>query len=57
VPIQSPRKCIQVALSAEVKWPGREADHTLPSSAKVKNGGSIRSTSVAPQSLNGVVLN
>jgi hypothetical protein len=29
------------ALSMGVKWPGREADHSPPSSAEVKNGGAI----------------
>jgi hypothetical protein len=28
-------------ISPGVKRPGREADHSLPSSAKVKNGGAI----------------
>jgi hypothetical protein len=29
------------AISPEVKRPGREADHSSPSSAEVKNGGAI----------------
>jgi hypothetical protein len=29
------------SLSLEVKQPGRETDHSLPSSATVKNGGAI----------------
>jgi hypothetical protein len=29
------------AISPEVKWPGREADQSLPPSFKVKKGGSI----------------
>jgi hypothetical protein len=29
------------ALSEGVKWPGREADHSPPSSDEVKNDGSI----------------
>jgi hypothetical protein len=28
-------------LSPGVKWPGREADHSSPSSAEAKNGGAI----------------
>jgi hypothetical protein len=57
VPTQSLINRMLVVISVEVKWPGSEADHRLPSSVKVKNGGSIHSTSVGPQSLNGVVLN
>jgi hypothetical protein len=30
-----------VALHPVVMWPGREADHSSPSGAKVKNGGVI----------------
>jgi hypothetical protein len=41
-------------LSLEVKWPGREADHLLPSSAEVKNTWSY--TSTPPIRLHGVVL-
>jgi hypothetical protein len=40
-PNQPPIQRILVALSAEVKRPGREADHSLPSSAEVKKGGAI----------------
>jgi hypothetical protein len=29
------------AISPEVKWPENEADHSLPSSDKIKNGGAI----------------
>jgi hypothetical protein len=29
------------ALSLGVKWPGREADYSPPSSTKVKNGGTV----------------
>jgi hypothetical protein len=35
-PTKPPIQWIPVALSLGVKWPGREADHSLPSSAKVK---------------------
>jgi hypothetical protein len=27
--------------ASELKWPVREVDHSLPSSAEVKNGGAI----------------
>jgi hypothetical protein len=40
-PIQSPIQWVMGALSLGVKWPGREADHFLLSSAEVKNGGAI----------------
>jgi len=43
------------ALSTEVERPGREADHSSPSSADVKNLCSY--TSTLPISLRGVVLN
>jgi hypothetical protein len=33
---QSPIHWVPEALSLEVKWQGREADHSLPSSAEVK---------------------
>jgi hypothetical protein len=39
----------------EVNRPGREADHSYPSSAKVKNACSYATT--APLSLHGVVFN
>jgi hypothetical protein len=42
------------ALSLGVKWPGREADYSPPSSAKVKN--MWRYTSTPPVRLNGVVI-
>jgi hypothetical protein len=35
-PTQSPIQCVLGALSVGVKRPGREADHSPPSSAKVK---------------------
>jgi len=43
------------ALSPGVKWPGREADHSPPCSAKVENSWSY--TSTPPVRLHGVVLN
>jgi hypothetical protein len=39
--IQSPIQWVLGAVSLEVKWPVREADHSLLSSAKVMNGGAI----------------
>jgi hypothetical protein len=35
--IQPPIQCVPGALSLEVKGQGREADHSPPSSAEVKN--------------------
>jgi hypothetical protein len=32
---------IQRAISPGVKWPGREATHSRPTSIKVKNGGAV----------------
>jgi hypothetical protein len=40
-PTQPPIKWIPGALFPGVKRPRREADHSLPSSAEVKNGGTI----------------
>jgi hypothetical protein len=37
MPTQSPIQWVPGAFSPEVKRPGREADHSLPSSAEVKN--------------------
>jgi hypothetical protein len=37
-------QCVPGALSLGVKWPGREADHSPPSSAEVKNEWSYTST-------------
>jgi len=34
---QPPIKWVPEALSLGVKWPGRESDHSPPSSAEVKN--------------------
>jgi hypothetical protein len=53
-PTQSPIQCELPALSPGVKGSGREADHSLPSSAEVKKGGAIPSF---PVHLHGVVLN
>jgi hypothetical protein len=35
-PTQSPIQWVPGALSLRVKWPGREADHSPPSGAEVK---------------------
>jgi hypothetical protein len=35
-PTRPPIQWVPGALSLGVKWPGREADHSLPSSAEVK---------------------
>jgi hypothetical protein len=40
-PTQSPIQWILGPLSLGIKQHGREADHSLPSSAEVKNGGTI----------------
>jgi hypothetical protein len=40
-PNQPPIQCVQGALSPGVKRPERDADHSPPSSAEVKNGGAI----------------
>jgi hypothetical protein len=40
-PTQPPNKCVLGALSPEEKLQGREADHSPPSSAEVKNGVAI----------------
>jgi hypothetical protein len=40
-PTQPPIRCLPEAFSAGVKRPGREDDHSPPSSAEVKNGGAI----------------
>jgi hypothetical protein len=36
-----PIQCVPAAISLEVNRPGREDDHSPPSSAEVKNGGAI----------------
>jgi hypothetical protein len=41
---QPPLQWVAGALSLEVNWPGREADHSPPSSAEVKNAWSYTST-------------
>jgi hypothetical protein len=38
---QHPIKWLPGAISPGVKWPGREADQSRPSSAEVMNGGAI----------------
>jgi hypothetical protein len=53
-PTQPPIQWVSRALSLGVKWPGREADHSPPSSAEVKNVWSY--TSTPPISLHDVVL-
>jgi hypothetical protein len=40
-PIHPPIQWVLGALSPGVKRPGREADHSPPSSAEVKNGGAV----------------
>jgi hypothetical protein len=50
---QSPIQWVSAALSLWVKRPGREADHSPPSSAEVKNEWSYAST---PIRLHGLVL-
>jgi hypothetical protein len=41
-PTQTPIQCAPGNLSQAVKRSGREADHSLPSNAEIKNGGAIR---------------
>jgi hypothetical protein len=53
-PTQPPMQWVPGALSLGVKRPGREADHSHPFSAKVKNAWSY--TSTPPIRLHGVVL-
>jgi hypothetical protein len=53
-PSQPPIQGVPGALSLGVKQPGREADHSPPSSAEVKNACSY--TSTTPVRLRGVVL-
>jgi len=43
-PTQPPMQWVPAALSLGLKWPGREADHSPPSSAQVKNTWSYTST-------------
>jgi hypothetical protein len=42
-PTQPPKQQAPGALSSKVNRPGREVDHSPPSSAEVKNGGAIPS--------------
>jgi hypothetical protein len=42
-PTHPPIQWVPGTLSVEVKRPGREAGHSTPSSAEVKNGGAIHS--------------
>jgi hypothetical protein len=51
---QPPIQWVPGALSLEVKWPGREADHSPPSSAEVKNAWNY--TSTHPILFHGVVI-
>jgi hypothetical protein len=53
-PTEPPIQWVPWALSLGVKWPEREADHSLPSSVEVKNAWSY--TSIQPIRLHGVVL-
>jgi hypothetical protein len=54
-PTKPPNQWMPGALSLGVKRPGREADHSAPSSAEVKNTWSY--TSTPPVRLHGVVFN
>jgi hypothetical protein len=53
-PIQPPISWVPGALSLGVKWLGREADHSPPSSAEIKEGVELYLHS--PICLRGVVL-
>jgi hypothetical protein len=53
-PTQPPIQWVPGALSLGVKWHGREADHSHPSSADVKNAWSY--TSAPPIRIHDVVL-
>jgi hypothetical protein len=53
-PTQPPLHWVLGALSLGIKGPGREADHSSPSSAEVNNAWSY--TSTPPLRLHGVVL-
>jgi hypothetical protein len=53
-PTQPPIQWVPGALSLGVKRPGREADHSPPSSAEAKNAWSY--TSISSIRLHGVVL-
>jgi hypothetical protein len=43
-PTQPPIQWVTGVLSLGIKWPGREADHSLPSNAELKNVWSYTST-------------
>jgi hypothetical protein len=43
-PTHTPIQWVQGALSLGVKWPGREADHSPPSSTEVNNAWNYTST-------------
>jgi hypothetical protein len=51
---QPPIQWVRGALSLEVKWSGREADHSPPSSAEVKE--CVELYLHSPMRLHGVVL-
>jgi hypothetical protein len=51
---QPPIQCVAEAFTPEVKRQGREADHSSPSSAEVKNAWSY--TSTPPIRLHGVTV-
>jgi len=53
-PTQPPIQWVPEALSLGIKWPGREADHSTPSTSEVKNAWSY--TSTPPVHLHAVVL-
>jgi hypothetical protein len=53
-PAQSPIQLALGVLTLRIKWLGRKADHSPPSSAQIKNVWSY--TSTAPVRLRGVVL-
>jgi hypothetical protein len=53
-PTQPPIRCVLAAVSPGVTRQGREADHSPPSNAEVKNGGA---TPPFPLCLHGIVLN
>jgi hypothetical protein len=55
-PTQPPIQWVSETLSPRVKRPGREADHSPPTSAKIKNTWIYTST-YSPIRLHGVVLN
>jgi hypothetical protein len=53
-PTKPPIKWVPRAFPPRVKWQGREADHPPPSSAQIKNGGTILHS---PICLHGIVIN